>query len=238
MRTRLLGLIAFCTVATAANAIIIEDFEHGNAALYTAVTTGTNNFSVVAAAAHDGAFGGRFTGGGTPWLLRAAVATGPNNIYNAYIRFNPAAGGSTNSGRIYIGVGANSPGGTYSMVGATNTPTTGAIIQNNTPTFGFVNVGAVAFTYTISTWYQLRLTWGATGDMQLSVYDEPGTSLLASTGTFSTGYTTAGGLALRGFAGTGQSIDVDTISSTVVPEPATIAALGFGALAMMRRRKK
>jgi len=119
------------------------------------------------------------------------------------------------------------------MVAANNTNE--ILLQNNTG-YSFSNAASASFTFTIGTWYQIELDWGLTGNMQVSLWDETHTSLLAQTGTHASGFTTAGGLAIRGF----NSAQMDTISSNAeaVPEPFTMALLGSAALAGYRRVRK
>lgn len=203
MRTVLFAL--FATVA--ASAQVVEDFEHGNESLYAFANNGTDTLNLVAAAAHDGALGAELAGSGGPaWRLRTDVTTSPGNVYEHFVRARGAPG---NTGRTYVGFGATA-NGAWSAVFATNT---GEIqIQDNTG-WSFVTVATVPATLLPDTWYRLRLDWALNGDMTLDLLDETGVSVLATTGVVSTGFTTSGGIALRGFSTDSATVfDIDTIS--------------------------
>jgi hypothetical protein len=210
-----------------AGAQILEGFEHGNMGLYTQ-TGGANNVTLVGAAAHDGSLGARFTGGvGPTWYYRTSVATSPGNSYFGFFRF-----GAGSTGRIYMGVGATA-GGTYSAVAGSNTNQ--ILLQNNTG-YGFTTVSTASFTFATDTWYVLHLDWTPSGDMTVRLFNESHTTQLAATPTASTGFTTPGGFAMRGFM-VSSTVSVDFDSFSVVPEPGTLIALGIGVAALARRRR-
>lgn len=209
MRTAILSL-ALCATATAQT---IEDFEHGNEALYTTIG-GADTMDFLAAAAHDGALGAQFTSGAGPsWVLRTDLSTSPGNTYECFVRLR---GGAAGIGRTYIGVGG-SLGGTWSAVFAPNTSE--IQLQNNTG-FSFSTAAAATATIAPDVWYVLRLDWAANGDMTVELLDESATSVLATTGPATTGFTTPGGLALRGFStGATSFLDVDTFGRAVAGGP-------------------
>lgn len=214
-------------MSSTAWAQLIEGFEHGNAGLYT-TTGGVNpNFTLTAAAARSGNFGAAFGNVSGPfWYYRTDLATAPGNEYYVHVY---VGAGDVPTGRVYVGVGA-SAGGTWSMVAA---PNTGEIIIQNNTGYGFVNVAAAPYAFTPG-WYQMRLDWALNGDMTLRLYDDTGTTLLAQTPTASTGYTTAGGIAFRGFTiNAGQSY-VDDFGR--VPAPAGLLVLA-GLVSLARRRR-
>lgn len=224
-----LVLIACLAAAAISHAVVIEGFEHGNAGLYTEYHDGgLSDLSINSGAAHDGSFGASFASYDSNWFYRTDVATSPGNIYSAFVRFTESS-----EGRSYIGIGA-SAAGAWSMVAANNTNT--IVLQRNT-NYGFTSIMSASFTFAINTWYQIELDWGLTGNMQVSLWDETRSNLLAQTGTHASGFTSAGGLAIRGFDGS----QIDTISASapgVVPEPFTMTLLGAAALAGYRRIRK
>lgn len=225
MKRTILAVLVLAALAATTLASVIEDFEHGNTALYTQVGTGADNFTIVPAAAHDGMLGARWSTGLSPrWYYRTDLVTSAGNEYASFVRFT--AGGL---GRVYIGVNAG-PGGTWSMVAASNT--SNIILQENTA-WGFADRASAGFTFATDTWYRMHLEWAATGHMTVKIFSEFGTTPLASTTPYATGLTGSGGLALRGFTtATGTSVDVDTI----VPEPSTLLCLSAALLLLARRR--
>jgi len=208
MRTLLAALL----LITPAAAQVIEDFEHGNENLYVLAAGSVDTFNVEAAAARDGAFGGEFVQGVNPsWRLRNDLPTAPGNVYTVYVRLR---GGVAGNGRSYLGVGANAGSGAWSAVFAPNTSQ--IILQNNT-NFGFTTVTTAAATILPDVWYLMRLDWAANGDMTIDLLDESGTTVQATTGVVSTGYTTPGGIVLRGFTTNAAAFhDFDTIGGPQV----------------------
>lgn len=228
---RLLAAVCVLGVAIAApvSAQVIENFEHGNEALYNQQTPG-DNMSLTAAAAHAGNFGAEFTTGASGWRTRFDIPTSAGNQYFAYVRSR----GAVTSGRVYLGVGATAAGGTWSAVFGPNTSQ--ILLQNNTPTYGFVTAQVAAFTYSPNVWYVLMLDWAANGDMTARLFDETMTTQLAATPTHAAGFTTAGGIALRGFSTAATTFnDIDDIS--VVPAPAALLVLAGGLVPLVRRRR-
>lgn len=231
--TRCAVALLIAAIALPASASIIEGFEHGNTGLYTNAGTGSLlNMSITGAAAHDGALGASFRAGSGPrWYVREDVATTPGNEYHGFVRFD-----GTTSGRMYMGLGATLAGGTVGVVVGTNTNQ--LLLQNHRPGFGFVTLLAVPFTPTPDTWFRMALEWALNGDVRAKVYSEDGSTLLADTG-FSAAGLTAGGIALRAFPSTSSAstatISFDSI--TLVPAPASLAALALGGLVASRRRR-
>ena len=202
MRGVLVGGAALALVAGTAAGQVIESFEHGNEGLYGFAGTTVDNMNVVAGAARNGSFGAEFTNLGNPaWRTRADVATSPGNKYFAYVRTRAGA----NSGRIYMAVGATAAGG-WSAVFA---PNTGNIILQNNTAWGFTQVQIAAASITAGTWYVLELDWASNGDMTVNLYDDTKTTLLASTPVTATGFTTPGGIGLRGFTTSTSTNDID-----------------------------
>ncbi len=112
-------------------AAVIEGFESGNLALYTAIPS--SNFTVNATAKHDGSFGlfGQSVYGQTSeWIYRAdaAVTTKQGDTFSAWLWRSNVESTVADGGRSYLGFGA-SAAGTYSAVMAPNTSE--LIIQKN-----------------------------------------------------------------------------------------------------------
>jgi hypothetical protein len=201
------ALAALLLLSAPASAQVLEDFEHGNEGLYGVLSGTADTFNVSNAAARNGVYGGEFIQGtGPSWRARLDINTAPGNVYEAHVRLR---GGVATNGRSYMGVGA-SAAGAWSAVFAPNTSQ--IILQNNT-NFGFTTAATAAATITPDTWYLLRLTWAANGDMTVELWDETGTTLQASTGVIVTGFTTAGGLVFRGFTTNAAAFhDIDDFS--------------------------
>lgn len=221
------ALAGVITLTGSLCAQVIENFEHGNEALWNQQTAG-DNMTLNAASARNGAFGAEFATGASGFRTRFDLATAPGNQYTAYIRSR----GDVPNGRLYMGVGA-SAGGAWSAVYAPNTSQ--LLLQNNTG-FGFVTAQSASFIPSPNTWYVLMLDWALNGDMTVRLYDETMTTVLAATPTHATGFTTPGGVAIRGFSTIASNFnDIDDI--TAVPAPAGILVIaGAGLLAARRRR--
>ena len=193
---------------------VFENFEHGNLGLYTA--TGTNgSTSIIAAAAHDGSLGTRFVSGSSPWFYRTDITVGPGSVTRFFVR------PTTSTGRAYVGLSADA-GGCWSAVVSTNAfPAPSLILQENLG-YGFTDRATIPFAWVSNTWYQVEMAWAANGDMTLNLYDESGSTLLASTPTYASGQLVAKGIAMRGFDNTG-SIDIDTrrFAGGCAPPPIT-----------------
>jgi hypothetical protein len=123
-------------------------------------------------------------------------------------------------------------------------PNTNQIILQNNSGFGFSDVATAPFTWSPDTWYRMELDWAndGVGTMQVTLWDAGRTTILAQTTPVATNFTTPGGYAFRGFAFRDLSVQpggglsqLDEIG--IVPEPASLVALGVLALAALRRRK-
>jgi hypothetical protein len=214
-----------------AHAALIEGFESGNLAAYTAVSS-FSNWSVTNVAAHDGNFGAQATTAGE-WIFRndAGVTVSQGDQLSVWMQPNGAA-----NGRSYFGFGAD-PTGTLSVVLAGNI--SAFIIQRNAG-FGFLEIGNVPQSYTANTWYRVGVDWGVGGSITARLFASDGTTLLNTVSATDTSRTT-GGIAFRGF-NTGQTY-FDTVERTTlaaVPEPGTMALSGLGMLGLalyFRRRR-
>jgi hypothetical protein len=211
--------------------VIIEDFEDGNISEYTVVGAGLGD-TVSGAYAHDGSFG--LGTDSLNWLYRndAPVQLSRGDTFSAWIEF-----ANLTEGRAYFGFGSSSAG-TLSFVLA---PNTGEILFQENAAFGFSNIGSASHSFVANQWYRAEVVWGATGSLTGNLYGSDGTTLLNTVNASSSLYT-SGGIAFRGFSGV-KAFDTVEIQSSVaaVPEPASIAIWGLGALGMglvVRRKKK
>ena len=185
----LIACIAWTLLSGAGRAQFLEDFEHGNKALYT-LFSGEDNLVFDGQAAHSGLLGATFVNNGAPpFYVRSDVLTIPGETYTCFVRT------MNGLGRLYAGVGA-SANGTYSMVAGYNTSQ--IILQDNAG-FGFNEIALASFQFQVGVWYQLELEWTASGDMTVRLWDESHVNLLAETPTVPAVTTQPGGLSFRGF---------------------------------------
>jgi methionine-rich copper-binding protein CopC len=168
-----------------------ETFEEGNLNAYT--FTGSNNASLTAAAAHDGALG-LSAADFTDWMFRddAAVQVQQGETFSGWIQ----SAGSL-SGRGYMGFGASALG-TYSVVMA---PNTGEFIIQLNNGYGFLNIAEDPQTWQQDHWYKFQVVWGVGGTITANLFDSDGTTLL-NTLTATDNTFISGGLAFRSFAST------------------------------------
>ena len=192
---KLTACATFLLAAVPASAQVIEDFEHNNPALWTRVSGVP--FGITTASAHDGMYGASVDG--ATWAYRLDKPTAPGDTLRWFVRM------ASSGGRTYCGVAA-SANGCFSAVMSTNT---GNIILQENANWGFTDLATAPVTWVEDVWYQLELDWATNGDMTVTLYDEAGTTMIATTGATPT-TATAGGIAMRGF---GHFGDIDTISS-------------------------
>ena len=193
---RILSLAALALVAAPASAQILEDFEHNNPALWTNASGA--GVVITTASAHDGMYGANPNN--SSWDYRTDKMTAPGDTIRWFVRFNGS------SGRTYCGVAA-SASGCFSAVLATNT--SNIILQENSG-YSYLDLGSAPVTWTAGLWYTMELDWAMNGDMTVTLYDEAGTTMIATTGPIPTS-ATAGGIAMRGF---GHNGDLDTIDGS------------------------
>ena len=222
--------ISLVLATSVGHAAIVDDYEHNNSSLYTNLNS-SGTYQIDGSAAFAGAFGG--LADGNSFWARQDIATNAGSTVSAMVRTIGPIGDPTNisgAGRVYLGVGA-SFGGMWSAVFA---PNTGEIMLQDNTSFGFIEMGHTAVSgFTTNTWYMLSLDWAVNGDMQVSLFDSTGSSLIAQTGVFSTGFTTSGWLGTRVFGVN----HIDDIDMNPVPEPASIVAIGLGVTLLALRRR-
>jgi hypothetical protein len=193
--------LAVIFLSGSAHAQILDDFEHGNKALYTQIILSPDNLVFDGLAAHDGLLGAAFNSDGSNFYFRTDVSTQPGRTFTSFVR------SKVNSGRTYIGVGA-SANGAWSMVAGFNTSS--IHLQDNTG-FNYLDLAHAPFQFQPGVWYQLELDWAVNGDMTVRLWDEAHVSLLAETPTVSAVTTQPGGVSMRSFMSLGDENHVDTI---------------------------
>src|SRR5690242_17902630 len=115
--TSMVGVALLAVSASVSAQTVLENFEHGNEALWNQQTAG-DNMSLTAGSAFAGNFGAEFTTGGSGFRTRFDLGTSPGNQYFAMVRTRGASG---TVGRAYLGIGATAAGGTWTAVFAPNT---------------------------------------------------------------------------------------------------------------------
>ena len=215
LRTILLMSALCLLVPRVANALILEDFEQGNLALFTFTPTPNggdqNNMTLVASAAHDGAFGAHFIKNFSGWFWRNDYTpqTQPGYRIYTYVRFSTVSGKAAH-GSAYFGVGATAAGTISASISNTGTARTLSLLLNSN--YGFTTLAsAPVSTLSPNTWYRLEVDYGL-GLATANFYDETGTTLLATTRSIRISFIDKGGLAFRAFLTDDGFIDMDTVT--------------------------
>jgi hypothetical protein len=216
---------SFAVAATLASATllaqaVVDDFEHGNEALWVAQIVGFDTLDVLPDAAHDGALGGqlRQTAGNATWRARFDLVSTPGTTYRWFVRSRGTATTAVQFGRSYLGVAATTGG---ALVGTFAPNSSQMLLQSVT---GWPAGATIATLDSASapiqqdTWYVMQLEWAVNGDVTLTLLDEPATSVIAQVGPTATTFTAPGGFAMRGFTqNTGAFHDLDTLTEVVPP---------------------
>lgn len=204
------------TAGSAAQALLIEDFETGGFGSDWVLQSGGGE-TVSAVGAHDGSFG--VTGGGG-WYYRTDVDINLGDTLSAWFKTDSASGG-----RFYLGFGADASGAS-SFVAA---PNSGDIRFQNNPSYSYDELNTAAQSFDADAWYRLEVLFALTGDIIGNLYSADGTSLANS--LLASGVTeVGGGIAVRSFGG----ISYDTIElsqATItgqVPSPGTLMLFVLG----------
>lgn len=214
-------------VAAQAGATVIENFDDGDISNYTFVNGSGATPTASASAAHDGAFGLAATNNWWAYRDDAPVQLTQGDTFSAWIQFNDLA-----NGRAYFGFGA-SAAGTLSFVLA---PNTGQILFQENASYSFSNIGSGTQNFTADHWYLAEVIWGLGGSLVGNLYDSDGLTLLNTVNANSNLYT-SGGIAFRGLLGV-KSFDTVEVQTAAVPEPASFALFGLGALGVFAAHRR
>ncbi|MBC7505665.1 MAG: PEP-CTERM sorting domain-containing protein [Sandarakinorhabdus sp.] len=213
---------SFPMISGSVSAAVIEDFETGGYGSAW-ISNGGNALTFNAGAAHDGSFGATGAGSEPEWAYRtdAASSIASGSVLSAWAR-------NDNGGRFYLGFAADSTGANSFVLA----PNTGQLLFQNNEGYGFANATSTGFSFVTGQWYFATVSFGSS--IVGSVYGADGTTLLGQLTASGLSRGTSGGVALRGY---GTSFD--TIGNAAIPEPASWAMMiaGFGLVgAVMRRR--
>jgi hypothetical protein len=170
----------------------IEDFEQGSGWMWPPWQTGSGSVhnTVGPAYAHDGIYGSESGYAGTYWYYRTDVSVGnPGDVLSCWAR------PQQDYGRMYLGFAATS-GGCYSFVLAPNTDN--IIIQRNS-NYGYYNLATSSYPpYVMNQWYKLEVVFDTATQVTGNLYDQDGTTLLATV-TYDGIPGLPAGIAFRGF---------------------------------------
>lgn len=214
-----LYVIMLVSLPIRAMATVIEDFET-DFSNYT-ITGGGANAITTSQSKHDGTMGAHFPSfGGYYYDLN--IRTSAGHRYRAFVRQSL----ESNSGGLRIGVKATAVDTLVANLSVVD-------IGLGYSTYGqYVRLTEQPFFVVKNVWYQLELEWQSNGVMTINTYSENGV-WLAGTRPFRTDELGSGGLHILGSGGW----DMDTITETPVPEPATITLLSIGMTILATRRK-
>ena len=221
MRLALACLLALAAT-TAAQAVVIEDFEDGNATEYIVVGDLAGAYQVTAQAAHDGNYGLQITGhsGAEGWIYRddGQVHVQQGDLISIWTRTMQVG---DNYSRNYLGFGATA-GGCYSAVVALNTQS--LLIQYN-PGYGYAALAEVGYPIQTGHWYRVEIDWQVGGQIDAYLYDSDGVTLLTQVSAVDNSITN-GGIAFRSFD-SGYAAYFDTVE---IPGPTATASTTWGGI--------
>ncbi len=166
-------------------------------------------------------------GGGT--LVTSPVHSGSQSLLNPgwHYRTDVTVGNAGDklegwaypggSGRFYMGFAA-SAAGCFSLLLAPNT--SNLVVQQNSG-FGYLDVAATPFTYTLNQWYKLEVEFVSSTSITGRLYDSTGTTVLATV-NYTAASSLVGGVAIRSFS----NVYIDDMKTITGPNLTVSATLG------------
>jgi hypothetical protein len=155
--------------------------------------------AVHAGAAHDKMYGLEIDQGGYMWYYREDLSLGgnPGDKLNFWLNVPGYGPSMTQSGRAYMGFGADSVGA-YEFIIAPNTNQ--IMIYDDYPYGSFSELASTPYTFTYDGWYRCETEFHSLTEVTVRLFADDGVTLLAElTHNHPSGYNLPGGLSFRAF---------------------------------------